>query len=151
MVVLDDMDIKILKLLELNGRMSHEEIAKKLNISRPAIHQRVSKLEKNKVIKGYKTDIDWNAVGQVIRAIIFINIHTLDFNKAMKEIINLKVPGLTIEECYRITGQWCIMLKIRAEKTDQLTLLHDELLKMEGMLDTFTILILSEMEREKSV
>ena len=36
------------------------------------------------------------------------------------------------------------MLKIRAELTDQITMLHDELLKMEGMQDTFTMLILSK-------
>lgn len=141
---MDGLDIKILELLENNGRMSHEEIGKRLNMSRPAIHQRVSKLEQNKTIKGYNTEIDWSKAGQSIRAIIFINVRTSDFNGIMEQVINLKIEGLTIEECYRITGQWCIMLKIRASLTEQITSLHDELLKINGMLDTFTMLILSE-------
>jgi Lrp/AsnC family leucine-responsive transcriptional regulator len=144
---MDEMDIKILELLENNGRLSHEEISKRLNISRPAIHQRVSKLEQNGVIKGYHTEVNWSKAGQGIRAIVFINVRTSDFNGIMKQVINIKIDGLTIEKCYRITGQWCIMLKIRAGLTEQITLLHDELLKIEGMLDTFTNLILSEVNK----
>lgn len=148
---MDDMDIKILELLENNGRLSHEEIGKRLNISRPAIHQRVSKLEQNGIIKGYSTEIDWVKVGQGIRAIVSINVRTSDFNAIMDRVINIKIEGLTIEKCYRITGQWCIMLKIRAGLTNQITLLHDELLKIEGMLDTFTMLILSEVDKNLSL
>jgi len=145
---MDSIDIKILNLLENNGRMSHEEIGKRLHLSRPAIHQRVAKLEQKGIIKSYHTKINWGALGQVVRAIVFLNIWTLDFNETMKKILDININGLTIEECYRITGQWCIMLKIRAELTDQITMLHDELLKMEGMQDTFTMLILSKMTRE---
>lgn len=139
--------MKILNILENNGRISHEEISKRLNISRPAIYQRVSKLEKSEIITGYKTIIDWSKTGQVIRAIIFINVRTLDFNKIMEQVTSINIDGLTIEKCYRITGQWCLMLKIRACLTDQITFLHDELLKLEGMLDTFTMLILSETKK----
>ena len=145
---MDNMDIKILKLLENNVRISHEEIGKRLHLSRHAIHQRVAKLEQNGIIKSYHTKINWGALGQVIKAIVFLNVWTLDFNESMKQILDIDIKGLTIEECYRITGQWCLMLKVRAELTDQITLLHDELLKMEGMQDTFTMLILSKMSKE---
>jgi Lrp/AsnC family leucine-responsive transcriptional regulator len=148
---MDEMDVKILELLENNGRISHEEIGKRLNLSRPAIHQRISKLEQSRTIKGYSAEIDWSKAGHGIRAFVFINVRTSDFIGIMDKVIAIKVEGLTIEKCYRITGQWCIMLKIRASLTEQITRLHDELLKIEGMLDTFTMLILSEasMENEK--
>lgn len=141
---MDKLDIEILQLLENNGRMSHEEIGKRLNMSRPAIRQRVAKLEQNEVIKSYNTEINWSKVGQDIRAIVFINIRTSDFNDVMDQVNSVKIDGITIEKCYRITGQWCIMLQIRASLTEQITMLHDELLKINGMLDTFTNLILSE-------
>ncbi|MGB7605353.1 MAG: AsnC family transcriptional regulator [Lutisporaceae bacterium] len=148
---MDELDIKILELLESNGRMSHEEMGKRLNISRPAIHQRVSKLEQNNIIKGYSTEINWSKAGQVIRAIVFMNVRTQDFNAIMEQVINIKIEGLTIEKCYRITGQWCIMLKMRAGLTEQITLLHDALLKIDGMLDTFTMLILSEVNKNQQL
>lgn len=146
---MSDINLEILELLENNGRMSHEEIGKKLNMSRPAIHQRVSKLEERNIIKGYSTDINWGKVGMGISAFVFINIRTSNFNKVMDEVINLKIEGLTIEKCFRITGQWCLLVKIRASQTEQITLLHDELLKIEGMLDTYTMLILSEANRKE--
>ncbi len=145
-----DINMEILELLENNGRMSHEEIGRRLNMSRPAIHQRVSKLEEQKIIKGYNTDIDWSKAGLGISAFIFINVRTRDFNKVMDEVINLKIEGLTIEKCYRITGQWCLLAKIRASRTEQITNLHDELLKIEGMLETYTMLILSEANRKEN-
>lgn len=140
---MDEMDFKILELLEHNGRVSHEEIGKKLNISRPAIHQRVNKLEEKGIIMGYRTKIDWSKAGQVIKAFVSVNVRTNDFNKIIKRISSIEIEGLTIEECYRVTGQWCIILKIRSSFTEQITSLHDELLKIEGMLDTSTVLILS--------
>jgi Lrp/AsnC family leucine-responsive transcriptional regulator len=144
---MDEMDFKILELIESNGRISHEEIGKRLNLSRPAIHQRVNKLEQKGIILGYNTNIDWSKTGQVIKAFISINVRTNDFNKIISKITQINIHGLTIEECYRITGQWCIMLKIRSSFTDQITILHDELLRIEGMLDTSTVLILSEAEK----
>lgn len=144
---MDETDVKILELLENNGRISHEEISKQLHMSRPAIRQRISKLEQAGVIKGYNTIIDWSKVGQGIRAIILIKVKTGDFNTLMEQIMGLKVDGLMIEKCYRITGQWCIMLQMRASVTDQITQLHDEMLKIEGILETFTMLILSETNK----
>lgn len=146
---MDDINMQIIELLEKDGRITHEEIGRQLHMSRPAIHQRVAKLEEENIIESYHAKINWEKLGQVISAIVFINIRTLDFNQSMKQILDLKIEGLTIEECYRITGQWCLMLKVRAEKTDQITMLHDELLKMDGMLDTFTMLILSKMTKEE--
>lgn len=147
---MDDMDMKILSALEENGRITHEELGKKLHISRPAIHQRVAKLEQSCVIYGYKASIDWCKAGQVLNAFIFINAKTTNFDKLMKDIMDIKVEGLTIEECYRVTGQWCILIKIRTDTTEHITSLHDEILKKQGITETLTMLILSKMDKNMS-
>lgn len=147
---MDDMDIRILNILEREGRITHEDIGKKLHISRPAIHQRVSKLEQSCVIYGYKASIDWCKAGQVLNAFIFINAKTTNFDKLMKDIMDIKVEGLTIEECYRVTGQWCILIKIRTDTTEHITSLHDEILKKQGITETLTMLILSKMDKNMS-
>lgn len=144
---MDDMDMKILRILEESGRITHEELGKKLNISRPAIHQRVAKLEQSGIIYGYKATIDWCKTGQVLNAFIFVNAKTTDFNKLMKDIMDIRIESLTIEECYRITGQWCLMIKIRTDTTEHLTSLHDEILKKQGVTETFTMLVLSRMDK----
>lgn len=144
---MDDMDQRILKELEKNGRITHEELGRMLNISRPAIHQRVSKLEQAGVIMGYTARIDWCKAGQVLNALIFINAKTQDFNVLMRNIMSITISGLTIEECYRITGQWCLMIRIRAYNTDNITALHDELLKFAGVTETLTMLVLSKLDQ----
>jgi Lrp/AsnC family leucine-responsive transcriptional regulator len=132
--------------LEKKGRMTHEELSKILNISRPAIHHRVNKLEQSGIIRGYKAHLDWCKAGQVLNAFVFINVRTSDFDSLMKNIMDIRIEGLTIEECYRITGQWCIMIKIRAYNTGNITALHDEVLNMDGVTETLTMIILSKLD-----
>ncbi|HBC31813.1 MAG TPA: Lrp/AsnC family transcriptional regulator, partial [Clostridiales bacterium] len=57
---MDFLDMQIIKSIEKEGRISHEELSKRLNLSRPAIHNRVAKLEDQGIITGYKAIIDWS-------------------------------------------------------------------------------------------
>ena len=142
---MDDLDMKILRLLESNGRMSHEDISKILHISRPAVHQRVAKLEKRGMIKGYRTVVDWNQLGEDIKVVIFIKMGCCDFYHVVNEILNIKLDKVTILECHRLAGKWCIMLKVRTENTNGITALLDELNKLEGVKETSTTFILSSV------
>lgn len=58
----DDIDKKILWLVSVHGRMTHEEIARRVHVSRPAVHERVRRLEQDGVIRGYRGIVDWAAV-----------------------------------------------------------------------------------------
>lgn len=143
---MDNLDRQIISILEKNGRITHEEISKKLNMSRPAIHQRISKLEQQGIIEGYRTKINWNKLGYNITAIISLKVKTNDFYKLMNDIINIKIENVIIEECHRATGEWCIILKIRTLTPDYITKLHDRLLKNECIVDTSTVLLLSSID-----
>ncbi|WP_233476231.1 Lrp/AsnC family transcriptional regulator [Paenibacillus sonchi] len=101
---MDELDIKILKLLEENGRLSHEEIGKLLHISRPTVHQRVSKLEKNGVIKGYRGIVDWGKLDQKIKVMISVKVVSQSFREAADQIIGIQIPGVNILECQRMAG-----------------------------------------------
>ena len=60
---MDSLDMQIIKNIEKEGRISHEELSKRLNLSRPAIHNRVTKLEEQGIISGYKAAISWVKLG----------------------------------------------------------------------------------------
>ncbi|BFI73499.1 HTH-type transcriptional regulator Ptr2 [Nanoarchaeota archaeon] len=62
----DDIDIKIIKMLEKNSRISNMDIARKLNLSEGAIRKRIQKLKKLGIIKGFSTIIDYNLLGYKI-------------------------------------------------------------------------------------
>lgn len=59
---LDRVDREIVRLVSAQGRMSHEEIARRVHVSRPAVHERVKRLERDGAIRGYRAVVDWTAV-----------------------------------------------------------------------------------------
>jgi Lrp/AsnC family leucine-responsive transcriptional regulator len=63
---IDEIDAKILQMLQTNGRLSFREIAKKTGISTPTVSARVKSLEERGVIRGYSIDIDPAAVNETV-------------------------------------------------------------------------------------
>ncbi len=142
---MDEIDHQIIKLLEENGRLTHEEISKLLHISRPSVHQRVAKMEKNEIIKGYSTIINWNKLNEKIKALIFIKIKCSNFKEIAANIITLDVPRVTILEAQRLAGEWCMMLKVRVSDPQDVTNLIDAMAKIPEVQETSTTFILTSI------
>lgn len=138
----------IISKLIKDGRVTHKALSEELNFSRPAIHQRVEKLEKENVINGYSANVDFEKIGFSIDAFMLINIHTMDYNEAIHQVMSLSKRGIYIENVYRITGDKCILIRIKTSSPDRLRELHDSILKVEGLVDTNTMLILQEEHNE---
>lgn len=133
---MDELDLKILKLLEQNGRLSHEEIGKLLHISRPSVHQRVAKLEKNGIIKGYRGLVDWSRLDQKIKVVISVKVVSRHFQEVADKIVETEIPGVALMECLRMAGEWCMMLKVRVGSPEQITLLIDEIVYYPPFMKT---------------
>ena len=142
---MDALDMQIITNIEKEGRISHEELSKRLNLSRPAIHNRVTKLEEQGIITGYKATIDWSKLGFTTYALISLRVRTSDYDKLLEELKNLLVPDLVIEECHIVTGTWCIIMKVRCYTPMGLKAIQDELHKIECIRETSTSLILSSL------
>lgn len=142
---MDEIDIQIMKLLEGNGRLTHEEISRVLHISRPSVHQRVAKLEKCGAIRGYRAIIDWGRMGEKIKAIIMVRIKCNDFSALVRNILALSIPEVTVSEVQRIAGEWCIMLKVRVCDPRHITYLIDEMVKLPEVQGTSTTFILNSI------
>lgn len=72
---LDDIDWKILRELQNNGRITNVELADKVGISAPPCLRRVRKLEESGVIRGYRAILNGAAVGQDLVAFCSIGLH----------------------------------------------------------------------------
>ncbi|MFB9327079.1 Lrp/AsnC family transcriptional regulator [Paenibacillus aurantiacus] len=140
---MDEIDLQILRLLEENGRLTHEEISRLLHISRPTVHQRVSKLEKNGVIRGYRCVVDWRKLEQKIKALIFVKVKCQNYSELAGIVVELQIPGVTLLECQRLAGEWCMLLKVRVSAPEDITRLIDHLVKFPEILETSTTFILS--------
>jgi Lrp/AsnC family leucine-responsive transcriptional regulator len=139
---LDDVDRKLVRLLHANGRLSQEQLAREVHLSRPAIHERIKRLEEEGVIRGYKAVLDWSALG--LPLIAFTQVKAPGKSReAGKTIMQLHNPAAFVEECHRVAGEWCMLLKIRAATPLDLEALLDQIHDIPGVQSTMTTTVLS--------
>ncbi len=69
---MDAIDRDIVRLLRANGRINQERVASVVGLSRPAVHERVKRLEECGVIRGYEALVDWAAIGLPVAAFVWL-------------------------------------------------------------------------------
>jgi len=123
-LLLDARNVQLLRLLIGDARMSISELARRIDMSAPAVRERIQRLEEAGVIKGYRLEIDSRALGYPIAAFVRIR----PSPGALPKIIALaqRVPQVT--ECYRITGEDCFILKVHLDTLDNLDRILDQFL-----------------------
>jgi Lrp/AsnC family leucine-responsive transcriptional regulator len=141
---LDEIDRDIVRLLHANGRLSQEQLAREVHLSRPAVHERIKRLEEEGVIRGYKAVLDWEALGYHLMAFTQVKAMRLS-REAGKAIMQLENPAALVEECHRIAGEWCLLLKIRAATPRDLEVLLDQIYEIPGVQSTMTTTVLSTL------
>src|ERR1700730_6546691 len=110
-LVLDNIDLRILQLMQENARIPNVDMAKQLEMAPSAVLERVKKLEQKQVILHYTTGISPAAVGQKLLAFIFIR--TSDgFGSSVTGVELAKIPE--VQEVHNIAGEDCYLVKIRA-------------------------------------
>ncbi len=125
---MDNRDKTILKILMENARTPKTKIAKTLKITETAVRKRIAKLEKNKVILGYKAIINYKTTG-LSASITGIDVEPeklWNVISELKEIEEIKSIMLT-------TGDHMIMLEIISESVDELSEIHKKIEKMDGV------------------
>jgi Lrp/AsnC family leucine-responsive transcriptional regulator len=145
---LDDLDRDILNLLLKDGRLSHEQISREVHLSRPAVFDRVKRMEAKGVIKGYSARIDWEATGLPLAAFILIRLQAVNCNEAGREIAKVAVEGAMLENLYRVTGDWCMLAKLRVAAPSVLSQMIDLIRLVPGVVTTNTMLVLSSFEEK---
>jgi Lrp/AsnC family leucine-responsive transcriptional regulator len=106
----EETDRKILTLLARDGRMSFTDLGKATGLSTSAVHQRVKRLEKRGLIKGYGATIDHEQLGLPLTA--FISIRPIDPSQPDDSPTRLEdLPE--IESCWSVAGDESYILKVR--------------------------------------
>lgn len=140
---MDIIDAKILEVLKQNGRSTASDISKKVNLSIPAVSERIRKLEEANVIEQYTVKINREKMGYKLLAIIFVNIdHTANIRQFREAIIQFS----EVMECHHMAGEYDYMLKVLVEDTAQLEFFLSEKLKsIRGVQTSNTLIVLSTL------
>lgn len=108
---LDKVDLKLLELLQENGKLTTKEIAQQVNLSATPVYERIRRLERDGIIKKYVALVEAEKVGKGL--IVFCDItlkeHTKEIgNQFVQDIMSCKYVG----ECYNISGDYDFRLKV---------------------------------------
>lgn len=107
---MEDIDRQIVGLLAGDGRMSFTDLARETGLSVSAVHQRVRRLQKRGVVKGYTAVLDYEAIGLPLTA--FVSIKPID--PSAPDDASEKLAHLDeIEACHSVAGEESYILKVR--------------------------------------
>lgn len=141
--MLDDLDIKVLKLLQREGRTKRNELAEAVSLSIPAISERLHKLEEKGLIEGYYTKLNRKGFGYDIMAYILV---MMDSSKHYKSLISHVEKLPQILECHSVLGEGSHLLKAISKNTEALEKLLSEIQSWPGVVATKTTFVLSTLK-----
>lgn len=136
---MDELDKKILALLNKNARATVKEIAGEVALTSPAVSERIRRMERSGVIEGYTVRFNPELTKNHINALISISVAPPE----RPAFIRLLKEQPAVQQCFQVTGGYSYMVKVRCRDVAALELLLSLLQKMG---QTNTQIILSTIE-----
>ena len=143
---LDEKDKQILEVLKKNARLTTKEIAKIVKLPITTVHNRIKKLENNKIITNFTVNLNYNELGKPILAFILVtvNYNLISEKKIDQEELAKKIKFLEgTEDVSIVTGDTDIIVKVRLSSVDELSsYITKKLRNLEGIDKTRTLIVL---------
>ena len=121
---LDETNLRLLAELQGDARLSLAELGRRVGLSSPAVADRIGRLERDGVIRGYRADIDPRALGYSLSAVIRIR----PAARQIADVARQAQETPEVVECHRITGDDCFVMRAHVRDVDPL----------EEVIDRFT-------------
>ncbi len=146
--MLDDIDVKILDILQREGRTRRNDLAAAVGLSLPAVSERLRKLEESGIITGYQALVDHKKLGKDITAFVFV---TIDSSRHFAAFLDHVAAIDDILECHAVTGEASHLLKVRTSNTSSLEKLLARIQSWTGVQGTHTDLVLSSSKETRRI
>ncbi len=142
--MLNEIDSKILNILQSNSRTPNAEIARQINMAPSAVLERIRRLEKKKIIKKYAAHIDPVHVDRGLLAFIEVKANgPIVDQKTAKELSKID----EVQEVHIVAGQDCFLVKVRVKNTEALTqLLRTKFAAIKSLRTTNTTIVLETVK-----
>ncbi len=122
--LLDTVNRRLLAHLQQDPRLTMSALARLVGMSSPAVTERVQRLERAGVIRGYRLDVDPAALGLPVTAWVRVR----PGPRQLTKIAELAAGLPNVSECHRITGEDCFLIKLHAATIESLTETLDKIL-----------------------
>ena len=146
MYELDAIDLRILDLLQQQGRLTMTELGESVGLSTSPCSQRVKRLEQMGVITGYHARVEPQALGKAL--LVFVEITLTEKSELIfKKVRDALAHIPEVQECHLIAGRFDYLVKARIKEISQYrNLLGDILLRLPGVTQTKSCVVMEEIK-----
>ena len=137
---MDEKDKLILSLLQKDGRMTASEMAEKVDLSVPAVTERIRKLTEGGVLKEFRAVLDAKKVSYDVTAYILLDMSS---SNSYGDMVQYAQDNDEVLECHSITGEGSHILKVRTHDTSSLESLLRNIQSWPGVIRTHTMIVMS--------
>jgi|GEM_PF-213382 DNA-binding Lrp family transcriptional regulator len=139
---IDETDIKILCELLSNARMSNSEIAHKLGITEATVRRRIKNLVEKGIIMKFSIHINYRLIENTVKAYIQVKVSTDKLDEVVRKIVGHN----RVVAVYRVTGEYDLLVVSLFVGMDELKEFIDSFLKMDGVKETQTQIVMSALK-----
>jgi Lrp/AsnC family leucine-responsive transcriptional regulator len=148
-LVLDKIDLNILRLMQDNARISNADMARELGMAPSGVLERVKKLEQKGVIQQYTTRINPAALQQKMLAYIFMKASDGPGCNDTAQAL-AKIPE--VQEVHHIAGDDCYLVKIRTyDSASLVSLMRNQFSQIPNLLSTRTTIVLETVKEQQQL
>lgn len=144
--MLDKKDLEILGVLKHHAKWTTHHISKKTLIPVTTVHNRIKKMERMGIIRGYTAILDHRKLGEAVSAFVLIDVSGGNQCRKAEEILKKLESFREVHEAYSVTGDHDIIIRLSAGDTDKLNDFIEKLDDIEGVEKARTFVILKGEE-----
>ena len=151
MEILDKIDRKILGLLQVDARLTIQEIGQRINLSKTPVHERIKRLERAGVIERYVTILDKKKLGNLLMVYCQVTLDRqtrdafADYEAAVRELPD-------VLECNRVSGTFDYLIKIVSRDMETYNHFYQEQLSViPGTLHISSFFVMAEVKNSTVV
>lgn len=137
--MLDETDRKILNLLRQDARMTNAAIGEQVGLTAPSVFERVKKMEKRGIIRGYTVRVDEAALGKKVTAFIRL---TAAFDEKHDPGMRAVARDPDVLEFYGVAGEDCFLIKTKVCETSDLLALLNRIRSHMTITQSVTMIVL---------
>jgi Lrp/AsnC family transcriptional regulator, leucine-responsive regulatory protein len=141
MALLDEIDRKLLALLQEDDRVPVVELGKAIGVAPSTLNDRIRRLVKQGIITGFHAQVSAEKLGLDLLAFVFVG---WSDPKTEKEFLSRIAASPEVLECHHVTGAWNYLMKVRLKTTRDLETFFSGVVKdVPGLQRTETLIVLS--------
>jgi len=135
----DDLDRRLIALLQSNARESTTNIAKKLGVARTTVHERIARLERDGLITGYSVVLSQNPAIERVQALVMLAVR----QQQSRQVVDRLRSFPEVKTCLTVNGEYDLFLIVETPRLEDLDVVLDEIAEIPGIERTASSIVLA--------